>query len=185
MTRVLLLTSGKNFGDISEQTEPKLVRATYLLPIWQDIHVQTQIMRPPSHRMSNCLDGYTNLSAPLPSTPANLLTHAGIRLWYRYIRPDSLVLPPNEHPKPNTIRMMRKMCRDALLELDVRLLFEHAESGQLGREPVLVFEAGKIESLMLLKGLICNDLDGKVQVLLVTFAALALGYALLFLDQAL
>ena len=76
------------------------------------------------------------------------------------------------------------MCRDALLELDVRLLFEHAEGGQLGREPVLVFEAGKIESLMLLEGLIRNDLDGKVQVLLVTFAALALENALLFLDQA-
>ena len=76
------------------------------------------------------------------------------------------------------------MCRDALLELDVRLLFEHAEGGQLGREPVLVLEAGKIESLMLLKGLVRDDLDGKVQVLLVTFAALALENALLFLDQA-
>ena len=76
------------------------------------------------------------------------------------------------------------MCRNTLLELDIRLLFKHAEGGQLGREPVLVFEAGKIESLMLLEGLIRNDLDGKVQVLLVTFAALALGYALLFLDQA-
>jgi len=76
------------------------------------------------------------------------------------------------------------MCRHALLELDVRLLFEHAEGGQLGREPVLVLEAGKIESLMLLEGLIRDDLDGKVQVLLVTFTALALEYALLFLDQA-
>ncbi len=76
------------------------------------------------------------------------------------------------------------MCRDALLELDVRLLFEHAEGGQLGREPVFVLEAGKIEPLMLLKGLVRDDLDGKVQVLLVTFATLALEYALLFLDQA-
>ena len=76
------------------------------------------------------------------------------------------------------------MCRDALLELDVRLLFEHTEGGQLGREPVLVLEAGKIEPLVLLKGLVRDDLDGKVQVLLVTFAALALEYALLFFDQA-
>lgn len=76
------------------------------------------------------------------------------------------------------------MCCDTLFELDVRLLFEYAEGGQLGREPVLVFEAGKIESLVLLEGLIRNDLDGKVQMLLVTFAALALGYALFFLDQA-
>lgn len=76
------------------------------------------------------------------------------------------------------------MCCDALLELNVRLLFEHAEGGQLGREPVLVLEAGKIEPLVLLKGLVRDDLDGKVQVLLVTFAALALEYALLFFDQA-
>lgn len=134
--------------------------------------------------MSHCLDSYTNLLAPLPLSLTNLLTHVGIRLGHRHIRPDCFVLPPNKHPKPNTIRVVGKMCRDALLELDVRLLFEHAEGGQLGWEPVLLLKAGKIESLMLLESLVCDDLDGKVQVLLVTFAALAFGYALLFLDQA-
>jgi len=76
------------------------------------------------------------------------------------------------------------MCRDALLELDVRLLLEHAEGGQVGRKPVLVLKAGKIEPLMLLEGLVRDDLDGEVQVLLVTFAALTFGCAQLFLDQA-
>jgi hypothetical protein len=80
--------------------------------------------------------------------------------------------------------MLRKMCRNALLELDVRFLFEHAEGGKLRRGPVLVLEASEIEPLMLLEGLVCDDLDGKVQMLLVAFAALALEYALLFLDQA-
>ena len=79
--------------------------------------------------------------------------------------------------------MVCKMCRHTLLELDVRLLLEHAEGRQLGRGPVLVLEAGKIESLMLLEGFVRDDLYGKIQVLLVAFAALALGYTLLFLDQ--
>ena len=51
---------------------------------------------------------------------------------------------------------------NALLELDVRLLLEHAEGGQFGREPVLVFEASKVESLMLLEGLVRDDFDGEV-----------------------
>jgi hypothetical protein len=134
--------------------------------------------------MSHRLDSYTSLLAPLPFRRANLLTHIGIGLRYRHIRPDGLVLPPNKYPKPNAVWMLRKMCRNALLELDVRFLFEHAEGGKLRRGPVLVLEASEIEPLMLLEGLVCDDLDGKVQMLLVAFAALALEYALLFLDQA-
>ena len=80
--------------------------------------------------------------------------------------------------------MVRKMCRNALLELDVRLLLEDPEGGQLGWDPVLVLKAGQIESLMLLECLVRDDLDGKVQVLLITFTALALGYPLLFFNQA-
>jgi len=112
--------------------------------------------------MSHHLDSYTNLLAPLALNRANQLTHIGVRLGHRDIRSDSLVLTPNKHPKPNTIWMVRKMCCDALFELDVRLLLEDTEGGELGREPILVLKAGKVESLMLLERLVRNDLDGKI-----------------------
>jgi hypothetical protein len=164
MTRVLLLISGKNYGDISEQTDPRPVRATYLLPFHrQDVHVQTQIMRPPSHRMSHCLDSYTSILAPLPEPLAIYSLILGSDsgtgtsgLTVLFCRPTS-----------TQSRIRSGWCAKCAATRCLNWIYGSCLStrkvGSSDGSQFLSSKLARSNPLMLLEGLVRDDLDGKVQ----------------------